>query len=118
MEPKFIITIAVIIVFFLIWKNIPSSQPPPPQKNICDNYWKYGPSSIKDLSLPGQYTCSDSKISGYCYLPFDQAVDLCLSDKKCVGILVGKDKKYVQLINIYPTNYGVKTPLIYYEKKI
>ena len=120
MDPKFIVAIVVVIILLLLWKNTPSppSPPPSPPKNVCDNYLKYGPSSIKDLSLPGQYTCPNSKIPDYCYLPFDQAVELCLSDKKCVGILVGGDKKYAQLINVYPTNYGVKTPLIYYEKKI
>jgi len=116
-----IITIILIMIYLLMKRgppNPPPSPPPnPPPIDVCTHYWKYGPSSIKYSSNPGQYTCDNTKVPDYCYLPFDEGVKLCILNKKCVGFLVG-DSKYVQLIDKQPSNYNKPTNMLYYEKKV
>jgi len=100
----------------ILWLYIKYPSPPPPDVDVCNYFWKYGPSSISYNISPFTYICPDTSIPGYCYLPFNQGVEYCLSDNKCIGFLV-EENSNIQLISSEPSNFGKNTNVIYYKKK-
>jgi len=107
-EFKVIILLAIIGVVWWFWRK--------PTVDVCDSFWKYGPSSIRNVSKKGDFICEGSERAGFCVLEADEGFEMCLEMKECVGVLIEGNKG--MLLAKPPVNAGTPTKALWFERKL